>query len=293
MTQALTAARDTELHRGSGFSVTGLLRSAYDDVLGSGRSAGRLGRSRCSTRRTRTRHATRARTRARRSEEIFIAMKLAHQRSERGIMTQYLNTVPVGTDHLRCRGSGRAVLRRQPHSGPLGSLPAGGHVGGDADPAGLLQPGSEVGRPVSGAAQPVRVRPEQHAPRWQYHRSQKAAAAATFPKLSPPPAGNGQSGYTGYLMEMVKQELETVYGYSYQAIITKGFNITTTFNLNKIKALARTSRPRKVRDCAPTARRCFARPHRLRLEEDMSQRDHCHLRREPDALPARGRAGCL
>ena len=45
-------------------------------------------------------------------------------------------------------------------------------------------------------------------------------AAAKFPSLSPQTVGNGQSGATGYLMEMVYQELEATYGYTQQQIDT-------------------------------------------------------------------------
>src|ERR1019366_9226263 len=51
-----------------------------------------------------------------------------------------------------------------------------------------------------------------------------------FPTIVSGPIDNGWTGYRGYIMEAVRNELENTYGRSRQKIYTGGLRIVTTFN---------------------------------------------------------------
>jgi len=84
--------------------------------------------------------------------------------------------------------------------------------------------------------------------RWQYVLTnmvrdgaitQKQASAQKFPKIIPGLLDNGWTGYRGYIMESVLNELENTYGFTDQQVYTKGLRIVTTFNESMMNALNR------------------------------------------------------
>ena len=242
MTQAMAAAEDRHFYTEGGVSVTGLMRAAYEDVFGSGNLQGG---STITMQYAKNYYANvnTGRNFSTKIKEIFIAMKLGHDKSKSWVMTNYLNTVPFGGTTY---GLGAAsenyfdVNLTNPHAtltiaqaAMLAALP---------NSPGFFNPD-----PSAGAGYTALVA------RWHYvldnmvrdgNITQAQASAQKFPKLTPPPSGNGESGYTEYLMNMVEQQLEapvSVGGYnlSQQQIDTGGYQIHTTFNPAKVNALAR------------------------------------------------------
>jgi membrane peptidoglycan carboxypeptidase len=68
--------------------------------------------------------------------------------------------------------------------------------------------------------------------------TQEQANAQTFPKvLSENELATSWTGYKGYIMQQVENELENTYGFTEQDIDTKGLKIVTTFNLGMEQAL--------------------------------------------------------
>jgi len=178
-------------------------------------------------------------------KEIFIAMKLGHDRSKQWVMTNYLNTVPFGAtiDGLGAAAESYFDINlTQPRTtltiaqaAMLAAMPNNPAVFSSAlegsDPAGLTALKARFSYVINNMVRDGNITPAQ-------------AAQATFPKLTPPPAGNGETGYTGYLMNMVEQQLEAPYadgGYALtqHEVDTGGYKIRTTFSMAMVKALAR------------------------------------------------------
>jgi len=242
MTQAMTAAEDRHFYTEGGVSVTGLARAAIEDVFGNGNLQGG---STITMQYAKNYYndVDTGRNASTKFKEIFIAMKLGHEKSKSWVMTNYLNTVPFGATVY---GLGAAsenyfdVNLAQPNAhltvaqaAMLAAMP---------NSPGFFNPD-----PTAGAGYTALVA------RWKYvltnmvrdgDITQSVANAQTFPKLTPPPAGNGQTGVTGYLMNMVEQQLEAPkadggYALTQQQIDTGGYKIRTTFSMAKVNALAR------------------------------------------------------
>jgi membrane peptidoglycan carboxypeptidase len=244
MTEAMTAAEDRGFYTEGGISVTGLVRSAYDDLFGSG---GLQGGSTITMQYAKNRYAgvNTGQNASTKLKEIFIAMKLAHQRSKQWIITQYLNTVPFGpTTYGVAAAAEQYFSVNLTEPGQTLTFSQAAMLAAMPNQPGYFNPDPSSGAPYKALYG-----------RWQYvlhnmvrdgNITAAQAAAAKFPALKSPPSGNGQSGYTGYLMDMVRQELETTYGYTQQQIDTKGFKITTTFSQKRIKALIRSVKAEKA-----------------------------------------------
>ena len=81
-------------------------------------------------------------------------------------------------------------------------------------------------------------------------------AEQTFNKsiqLNESSSGNGWTGTTGYLMQMVQQELESTYHFSLAKIETGGLRITTTFSPSMMQSLTRAVNAEKGQVAAAAA----------------------------------------
>ena len=254
MTHAMTAAEDRHFYTEGGVSITGLMRAAYEDVRGNGNLQGG---STITMQYAKNYYAgvNTGQNLSTKLKEIFIAMKLGRAKSKSWVMTNYLNTVPFGSTIDGLGAAAESYFN-----------------------VNLTQPGAKlsVAQAALLAAMPnnpavfsgVVLSPKpQSAPgyselqgRFEYvltnmvkdgNITQAQANAATFPKITPPPGGNGETGVTGYLMNMVLQQLEAPtadggYGLTNQQIDTGGYKIRTTFNMAKINALARSIKTEKA-----------------------------------------------
>ena len=254
MTHAMTAAEDRHFYTEGGVSLTGLMRAAYEDVRGDGNLQGG---STITMQYAKNYYAgvDTGQNLSTKLKEIFIAMKLGRAKSKSWVMTNYLNTVSFGSTIDGLGAAAESYFN-----------------------VNLTQPGAKlsIGQAALLAAMPnnpavfssvlLSSKP-QAAPgysalqaRFEYVLtnmvrdgtiSTAEANATKFPKITPPPGGNGETGVTGYLMNMVEQQLEAPaadggYGLSQQKIDTGGYKIKTTFNLAKINALARSIKAEKA-----------------------------------------------
>ena len=241
MTQAMTAAEDRHFYTEGGVSLTGLMRAAYQDVFGSGNLQGG---STITMQYAKNYYSgvNGGRNASTKLKEIFIAMKLGHQKSKSWVMTNYLNTVPFGTTIDGLGAAAENYFSVNLSRGQTLTVPQAAMLAAMPNNPAVFNPD-----PHSGTGYQLLVA------RWHYVLDNmvrdgdlKASVAATlkFPVLKPPPAGNGETGYTGYLMNMVEQQLEAPkadggYGLSQHKIDTGGYRITTTFSMAKVKELAR------------------------------------------------------
>jgi membrane peptidoglycan carboxypeptidase len=269
MTEAMVAAEDRHFYSEGGVSLTGLLRSGYQDIFGSGDLQGG---STITMQYAKNAYAgvDTGRNISTKLKEVFIAIKLAHQETKPWIMTSYLNTVPFsGTADGLGAAAEQYFSINLTKPGATLTLSQAAMLAALPNAPGVLNPD-----PKAGAAYTALVN------RFRYVLTnmvrdgaitQAQANGATFPKLHEPAGGDGMTGTTAYLLNMVLQQLEAPktdggYGLTQQEIDTRGYKITTTFSQTKMKALARTVAQEKAtmrEDAAAQGMSPFQRYDRL------------------------------
>ncbi|MGO9140171.1 MAG: transglycosylase domain-containing protein [Streptosporangiaceae bacterium] len=230
--QAVVAAEDRHFYTEGGISPTGIVRAAYEDVSGGEFQGG----STITQQFVRNYYAGigTEQTASRKIREIFVAVKLAHEKSKDWILTQYLNTVYLG-DHAYGVGAAAQVYFNEP-AAQL-NIAQSAMIAAMINQPGYFDPDPHAGAPYQALVS-----------RWQYVLTnmvrdgaitQKQASAQKFPKIIPGLLDNGWTGYRGYIMESVLNELENTYGFTDQQVYTKGLRIVTTFNESMMNALNR------------------------------------------------------
>jgi membrane peptidoglycan carboxypeptidase len=254
MTQAMTAAEDRHFYSEGGVSFTGLLRAAYEDVLGNGNLQGG---STITMQYAKNYYAgvNSGQNLSTKLKEIFIAMKLGHEKSKQWVMTNYLNTVPFGATidglgaaaqsyfNINLTQPGKKLTLAQ--AALLASMPNNPAVFSSV----VLAP-----HPSKAAGYSALVARFNYVLGNMVRDGQISAATAKatkFPTINPPASGNGETGVTGYLMNMVEQQLEAPkavggYNLTQQQIDTGGYKIRTTFSMAKVNALARSVQAEKA-----------------------------------------------
>jgi len=232
MKNAIIAAEDRHFYNEGGISVSGILRSAYEDLKGGGNLQGG---STLTEEFVKNYYATvgTSRTVSTKLKEIFISIKLSHEESKDWILTQYLNTVPFGNNAYGI-GAAAQIYFDEPASKLTISQSA-------MLAAMVNQPGFFSPDPKAGDAYSALVA------RWQYVLTnmvrdgaitQAQANAQKFPAVD---EGQGlassYTGFRGYIMQAVENELENTYHYTQNQIDTGGLKIVTTFNLRLMKGL--------------------------------------------------------
>jgi len=227
---AMVAAEDKHFYDEGGVSPTGILRAAIADL-----TSGQIQQGGS----TITQQLVRnyylgigdAETATRKVKEIFVAEKLASEKSKDWILTNYMNTVPTGASVY---GFGAAA--QQYFGRPVSKLT----VAQAAMIAAMPQSPSYYNPdPSGGAAYQALVY------RWHYvlntmaqegWLSRSEASAQKFPKLVKA-FNNSWAGYRGYIMDAVQNELETTYHYTATQIANDGLRVVTTFSKPMMNAL--------------------------------------------------------
>jgi membrane peptidoglycan carboxypeptidase len=229
--QAVIAAEDRHFYAEGGISLTGIARAAYDDLFGSGSLQGGSTITQQFVRNYYSSIGTQQ-TITRKLKEIFVAIKLAHVESKDQILTNYLNTVYFGNNAYGI-GAAAQTYFNEPASRLTISQAA-------MLAAMINQPGYFSPDPKAGQAYQALVA------RWRYVLSgmvtdgvitAKQAAAQKFPKTHPASLSQSWTGWRGYVMQAVQNELESTYGLTQQQIDTGGYNIVTTISQPMMKEL--------------------------------------------------------
>ena len=232
MKNAMIAAEDRHFYTEGGISISGIVRSAYEDLKGGGNLQGG---STLTEEFVKNYYATvgTSRTVSTKLKEIFISIKLSHEESKDWILTQYLNTVPFGNNAYGIGAAAQIYFDE-----PANKLT----ISQSAMLAAMVnQPGFFSPDPKAGDAYNALVS------RWQYVLNnmvrdgaitQAEANAQKFPAVN---EGQGlaasYTGFRGYIMQAVENELHSTYGYSVTQIDTGGLKIVTTFNLKLMRGL--------------------------------------------------------
>jgi membrane peptidoglycan carboxypeptidase len=226
---AVVAAEDRNFFHEGGISLTGIIRAAYTDARGSDGSL--QGGSTITQEFVRQYYAGigTQQTFSRKIKEIFVAMKVAKEKSKEWILTNYLNTIYMGEGAY---GIGAAAETY--YNEPVSKLT----VAQAAVIAAIIQQPSTYPLP--------QYRPELKA-RWQYvlngmvqtgTLSQQKASAMKFPA-----PGNfiaqsvGSQVWDPYVLNMVYNELIDVYHFSQSQIYNGGYVIRTSIDDAKMAAL--------------------------------------------------------
>ena len=246
----MVAAEDRNFYPEGGISLPGIVRSAYDGRQG--RQRGLQGGSTITEQFAKNYYATigTSRTVSTKIKEIFVSIKLSHEKSKDWIMTQYLNTMLFGNNAYGV-GRGRRDLLRQARLKL--NIAQAAMLAAMVNQPGFFRP--EPGAAgYTAAGGPLALRAGQHGqgrchhPAAGGHHHAPPNDASGFPKLAKGVRNSGWTGYRGYIMQTVENELETTYGFTKPQIVTRGLKIVTTFSMPMMKAL--TSR------CGRTSRRC-------------------------------------
>jgi membrane peptidoglycan carboxypeptidase len=227
--KAVLAAEDRSFFSEGGVSPTGIMRAAYEDVKGNNGSL--QGGSTITQEFVRQYYAGigTQQTLSRKIKEIFVAMKVAKEKSKQWILTNYLNTIYLGDGAYGVEAAAETYYGK-----PVTKLDAAQA----AVIAAILQ-------------QPSTYPLQQYRPelinRWHYvlngmvqmgDLTQQQADALKFPKPGDNTAQSvGNDVWDPYVLNMVYNELVDVYHFSQSQIYNGGYVIRTSIDDAKMKAL--------------------------------------------------------
>ncbi len=230
---AVLAAEDREFYEHGGFSPTGVLRAAWNNVSGGATQ----GASTITQQYAKNAFLTADRTWSRKLEELLISVKLETQVSKDQILEDYLNTIYFGRGAYGIETASQAYFGKPVRKLDLGQSAALAAI--------IRSPGGYA--PESNEAK-LRGR-------WQYVLdgmvaqgwiTQQQADDAEFPDFVKAGATTRLGGTTGYLLQAVRAELLRR-GITEDEIAAGGLRITTTFERSAQRAAVQA-----VRDQVPT-----------------------------------------
>jgi membrane peptidoglycan carboxypeptidase len=223
VSNAMVAAEDKHFYDEGGVSPVGIMRAAIADLTSGSVQQGGSTITQQLVRNYYSGIGT-AETATRKIKEIFVAEKLASVESKAWILTNYMNTVPTGVNMYGFGAASEAYFGK-----PVSKLT----VAQAAMIAAMPQSPSYYNPdPKAGAAYQALVF------RWHYvlrtmvqmgTLTQAQADAQKFPTLAKA-FNNSWSGYRGYIMTAVYNELENTYHYTQGQIDDGGLRVVTTFS---------------------------------------------------------------
>ncbi len=226
---AVLAAEDRNFFNEGGISPTGIMRAAYEDIRGSNSSL--QGGSTITQEFVRQYYAGigTQQTLSRKFKEIFVAMKVAKEKSKQWILTNFLNTIYMGEGAYGVEAAAETYYGKK-----VSQL----DVAQAAVIAAIIQQPSTYPLP--------QYRPEL-INRWHYVLSgmvqmgkltQQQANAMKFPVPSDyVPQTVGSDVWDPYVLNMVYNELIDVYHFSQSQIYTGGYTIRTSIDNAKMAEL--------------------------------------------------------
>jgi membrane peptidoglycan carboxypeptidase len=233
---AVVAAEDRSFYTNRGFSPTGIVRAAWNDLRGGDLQGG----STITQQYAKNAYLTQGRTITRKVKEFILAIKLDRTLSKDQILENYLNTIYFG------RGAYGIQAAAQAYFGVDASQLTTEQ--GAVLAAVIRSPG--LYDPQYGKDNQQRLEA-----RWQYvidgmvaggWLTQAEADAMKMPRVPPPSDRQALGGQRGYLMEYVHAELVGL-GFSEADIDSGGLRVITTFSRK-----AEASAVKAVKDGFPT-----------------------------------------
>jgi len=252
--QAFFAAEDRHFLTEGGISLTGTARALFVDLTGSGVQGG----STITEQYVKTYFSQVSGggnlTWKEKIKEIIDAIKLARLKPKQWILSHYLNAIYLGNQAYGVEAAAQTYFGR--HAAHLGAAQSAMLAAMVQEPSGFdpYHPAKQVpglgvslldrwayvlgnmardkfpnGQPVLTQQQYQKLVPDPNNPQ---------SALKNFPKVIPFKAGVANwSGFRGYIMNAVFNELESRYGFTKQQIYNDGLQVVTTFNQRKMFAL--------------------------------------------------------
>ena len=226
---AVLAAEDRNFFNEGGVSPTGIIRAAYEDATGNDGSL--QGGSTITQEFVRQYYSGigTQQTFSRKIKEIFVAMKVAKEKSKQWILANYLNTIYLGDGAYGIEAAAQTYYGE--HATQLNAAQA-------AVIAAIIQQPSNYPLP--------QYRPQLEA-RWHYvlngmvQMGTLTEQQATTMKFPVPrdhvPQTYGTKVWDPYVLTMVYNELRDVYHFSNSQIYTGGYVIKTSIDDSKMAAL--------------------------------------------------------
>ncbi|MDP9398419.1 MAG: penicillin-binding protein [Actinomycetota bacterium] len=213
---AVLAAEDREFYSNRGVSPRGIGRAFLNNLWGEATQGG----STITQQYVKNAHLTQERTYSRKTQEIFIALKVDRQLPKEQILENYLNTIYWGRGAYGVSAAAEAYFGKRVEELTLSE---GAYLAGIIQSPGRYDP---------------RKNREGAERRWAYvldgmvitgTLSPQVRARQQFPKVSKAAPRQRFDGPRGYLLTTVRDELE-VRGFSEQEIDSAGLRVVTTFD---------------------------------------------------------------
>ena len=228
---SVLSAEDRNFFNEGGVSPTSILRAAWEDTLGGGNFQGGSTITQQFVRNYYQGIGT-SQTASRKIKEIFVAMKVSRQKSKDWILENYLNTIYLGQGAYGIGAASQTYFNI-----PVSKLSTISWSQAALLAAIIQQPSTY---PLPQYQNDLRAR-------WQYVRdglrtmgwiSPQTYAQMKFPAFGDhAPGSYGNDVWDPYVMEVVKNELTGVYGYTESQILNGGYKIVTTIDPAKMSAL--------------------------------------------------------
>jgi membrane peptidoglycan carboxypeptidase len=228
---SVLSAEDRNFFNEGGVSPTSILRAAWEDTLGGGNFQGGSTITQQFVRNYYQGIGT-SQTVSRKVKEIFIAMKVGRQKSKPWILENYLNTIYLGQGAYGIGAAAQTYFNI-----PVSKLSTISWSQAALLAAIIQQP----------STYPLPQYRSDFEARWQYVRdglrtmgwiTPQEYAQMKFPAFGDyTPGSYGNAVWDPYVMNVVKNELQGVYGYTESQILNGGYKIVTTIDPAKMSAL--------------------------------------------------------
>jgi membrane peptidoglycan carboxypeptidase len=215
--QAVLAAEDKSFYSNKAFSVTGILRAAFNNLRGGSLQGG----STITQQYAKTAFLTPSRTIQRKVRELVIAIKLENELSKDQIFESYLNTIYFGRNSYGVMTASQQYFNRNVEQLTLSQAAV---IASILRSPGLYDPAFAEGNAERLANRFEYVKNNMLEEGWL---SEEEAAKMKLPEVAPRATSGQLSGPKGHVIEAVQKELAKI-GFSQDQLLVGGLVIKTT-----------------------------------------------------------------
>jgi membrane peptidoglycan carboxypeptidase len=215
--QAVLAAEDKSFYSNKAFSVTGILRAAFNNLRGGSLQGG----STITQQYAKTAFLTPSRTIQRKVKELVIAIKLENELSKDQIFESYLNTIYFGRGSYGVMTASQQYFNRTVDQLTLSQAAV---IASILRSPGLYDPAFAEGNAERLANRFEYVKNNMLDEGWL---SEEEAAKMKLPEVAPRATSGQLSGPKGHVIEAVQKELAKL-GFSQDQLLVGGLVIKTT-----------------------------------------------------------------
>ncbi|MSY62484.1 MAG: penicillin-binding protein [Actinobacteria bacterium] len=217
--QAVLAAEDKSFYSNKAFSVTGILRAAFNNLMGGSLQGG----STITQQYAKTAFLTPSRTIQRKVRELVIAIKLENELSKDQIFESYLNTIYFGRGSYGVMTASQQYFNRTVDQLTISQAAV---IASILRSPGLYDPAFAEGNAERLANRFEYVKNNMLEEGWL---SKEEAAKMKLPEVAPRATSGQLSGPKGHVIEAVQKELAKL-GFSQDQLLVGGLVIKTTLD---------------------------------------------------------------